>query len=135
MTHKSFAMNVPIEIKRKNGTVITEIMPVFEFKADHHRFSEQESNIPIAMYFFHHSQHHSRLDLSLLKDHLLVSFDLDYHMVGVGYCGSNYSGPYVVHNKQRTFLLAKRQVLEYPMEILLLEKHSLSFINPSDDEK
>lgn len=106
-----------VNFLRKDGTSLMITMSVIEIRDDRYRFSEAEAeNVP-AVYLFRHEHQHSRLDLSLLEDHLLISFDKHDQLVGVTYCGKSGEGPFEVHNKQRTFLLVRRDQFQDPFEL------------------
>lgn len=68
-----------------------------------YRFSGEANTL---VYFkFKHNQRHTRLDLSNLKDHILVSFDKNGRRVTATACCHIADGPYELYNKQRNFLL------------------------------
>lgn len=68
-----------------------------------YRFSGEGSGL---IYFaFNHNQRHTRLDLSNLRNRILVSFDKSGRIVTETCCHHTAQGPYELYNKQRNFLL------------------------------
>jgi uncharacterized protein YuzE len=111
-------MNIQhVMIRRKDGSGEKIAMPVHEILSDRYQFSKEEAAQVPALYLFRHDQQHSRIDLSQLEDHLLISFDKNDQLVGITYCRQSASGPYEVHNKQRIFLLVRRDQIAEPVEI------------------
>jgi hypothetical protein len=106
-----------VNFLRKDGTNLMITMPVIEIMDDRYRFNKEEAEKVPAVYLFRHEHQHSRLDLSLLDDHLLISFDKHDQLVGVTYCSKSGEGPFEVHNKQRTFMLVRRDQTLDPTEI------------------
>jgi uncharacterized protein YuzE len=106
-----------ILILRRDGSRMRMIMPVIKINGDRYLFSREEAMQVPALYLFCHEQQHSRIDLSLLDDHLLISFDKEDHLVGITFCRQTASGPFEVHNKQRIFLLIRRDQIQEPAEI------------------
>lgn len=106
-----------ILILRRDGSRMKMIMPVIEINADRYQFSREEATQVPVLFLFRHEQQHSRIDLSLLDDHLLISFDKNDQLVGITFCRQTASGPFEVHNKQRIFLLIRRDQIPEPAEI------------------
>lgn len=106
-----------VMIHRRDGSRMGMIMPVIEINGDRYQFSREEATQVPALYLFRHDQQHSRIDLSLLDDHLLISFDKEVRLVGITFCRQTASGPFEVHNKQRIFLLIRRDQILDPSEI------------------
>lgn len=107
-----------VKIRLKDGKETEITVSITKIKDDRHRFSAEEGAAVPALFVFEHQQQHTRLDLSLLEDHLLISFDKDGQQVGVTYCKKHDGGPFEVHNKQRSFLLVRRTEFFNP-EILV----------------
>jgi hypothetical protein len=106
-----------IVVNRKDDTQQLLEVKIRKEETDSYLFSQQDGEEDITLFIFEHNQQHSRLDLSLLADHLLISFDKYQKMVGITYCGNRAKGPFEVHNKQRIFLLVRRGTLDDPMGI------------------
>lgn len=108
--------DIPVLI-REDGEEVLDRAHVSTYCQDHYRFRKSECNDKPLLLWFNHDQHHTRLDVTELEDHLLISFDADLMMVGITYCGNKSSAPYVLHNKQRYFLLVRREGIQYPEKI------------------
>jgi hypothetical protein len=97
------------------------IVLVQRIQRDHHRFNGTTAQKVPELFVFHHDQHHTRLDLSELEDHLLLSFDKDKNRVGLTYCKRHDGGPFALHNKQRIFLVIPRNGMKAIEEIQRFE--------------
>lgn len=105
-----------ILVREDNEELLNNTL-VSKHDTDHYGFTSNDTARALQLMWFNHNQHHTRLDVSELEDHLLISFDADLLMVGITYCGNRSLGPYILHNKQRYFLIARRDAIVSPEKI------------------
>lgn len=104
-------MNISIVLHYQDGSSQLHALPFSKISADTYRFAANETSV-VTFFLFDHTQQHSRLDVSLLEDTLIISFDKHHKKVGATYCHRTGTGPFVLHNKQRLFLIGKREEIE-----------------------
>lgn len=89
--------------------VISEYEEVkfIEIQGDYYQLQPFEDGEKKVFYVFNHDLPHSRLDVSCLRGYFLIFFDKNNETVGGTICSTAGPGKYILHNKQRMFLLMK----------------------------
>ena len=96
-------MKKTIEIKYKRQKPKTMKIRYIEVNESSYRFNGKVEES--TLFVFKHSQRHTRLDLTNLREQCIISFDKYCRVVGFKAVSNVGNGPYELYSKERIFIM------------------------------